>query len=92
MIDEKTENSLLFIVLLISGLLFTGAGYAGEDSIYSSYTKADGWMTPEVSLVFQGWKDGVYPWDLFGGKQDVYKRQPLEHPPAWKAAACGHVP
>ena len=65
---KKPKNSLLFIVLLISGLLFTGAGYAGEDSIYSSYTKADGWMTPEVSLVFQGWKDGVYPWDLFGGK------------------------
>lgn len=55
----------LFLLLLVSGLLITGAGYAGEHTIYASYSKQDGWMTPGLSLVFQGWKDGVYPWDLF---------------------------
>lgn len=55
----------LFLILLVSGLLITGAGYAGEHTIYASYSKQDGWMTPGLSLVFQGWKDGVYPWELF---------------------------
>ena len=55
----------LFLLLLVSGLLITGAGYAGEHTIYASYSRQDGWMTPGLSLVFQGWKDGVYPWDLF---------------------------
>lgn len=58
----------LFLLLLVSGLVITGAGYAGEHSIYAAYSKPDGWMTPGLSLVFQGWKDGVYPWELFGGK------------------------
>ncbi|WP_455618672.1 GDSL-type esterase/lipase family protein [Eisenbergiella sp.] len=57
----------LFLLLLVSGLVITGAGYAGEHSIYAAYSKPDGWMTPGLSLVFQGWKDGVYPWELFGG-------------------------
>lgn len=57
----------LFLLLLVSGLVITGAGYAGEHSIYAAYSKPEGWMTPGLSLVFQGWKDGVYPWDLFGG-------------------------
>lgn len=57
----------LFLLLIVSGLVITGAGYAGEHSIYAAYSKPDGWMTPGLSLVFQGWKDGVYPWDLFGG-------------------------
>lgn len=56
----------LFLLLLVSGLVITGAGYAGEHSIYAAYSKPDGWMTPGLSLVFQGWKDGVYPWELFG--------------------------
>ena len=55
----------LFLLLLVSGLLITGAGYAGEHTIYASYSRQDGWMTPGLSLVFQGWKDSVYPWDLF---------------------------
>lgn len=55
----------LFLLLLVSGLVITGAGYAGEHTIYASYSRQDGWMTPGLSLVFQGWKDGVYPWDLF---------------------------
>lgn len=57
----------LFLLLLVSGLVITGAGYAGEHSIYAAYSKPNGWMTPGLSLVFQGWKDGVYPWELFGG-------------------------
>ena len=49
----------LFLILLVSGLLITGAGYAGEHTIYASYSKQDGWMTPGLSLVFQGSKDGA---------------------------------
>ena len=41
----------LFLLLLVSGLVITGAGYAGEHSIYAAYSKPDGWMTPGLSLV-----------------------------------------
>lgn len=43
----------LFLLLLVSGLVITGAGYAGEHSIYAAYSKPDGWMTPGLSLVFR---------------------------------------
>ena len=56
----------LFLLLLISGLLLTGAGVAGEHTIYADYSRPNGWMTPALSLVFQGVKDGVAPWELFG--------------------------
>ena len=60
------QYSLLFL-LLLSACLLTAAGYAGKNTIYAGYSRQNGWMTPELSLVFQGWKDGVGPWDLFTG-------------------------
>lgn len=60
----------MFLILLISGCLLTGAGYAGRDTIYSSYSRKEGWMTPGLSLVFQGMKDGIYPWDLFASRPE----------------------
>lgn len=54
----------LFLLLVLSGCLFAGAGRAGANSIYADYAAegsgAPGW----ISAVFQGWKDGVYPWML----------------------------
>ena len=64
---KKWRPYSLFLLLLISGALLTGAGYAGEDSIYADYSRQNGWMTPALSLVFQGAKDGVAPWELFAG-------------------------
>lgn len=61
---KKLGPYSLFLLLLISGILLTGAGYAGEDSIYADYSRQNGWMTPALSLVFQGAKDGVFPWKL----------------------------
>ena len=52
-------------MLVVSGILLTGAGYAGEHTIYADYSRQNGWMTPVLSLVFQGWKDGIGPWELF---------------------------
>ena len=64
---KKWRPYSLFLLLLISGALLTGAGYAGEHSIYADYSRQNGWMTPALSLVFQGAKDGVAPWELFAG-------------------------
>ncbi len=61
---KRWKRYPLLLMLLITGILITGAGYLGDRSIYSAYSRTNGWMTPEVSKVFQGWKDGVYPWDL----------------------------
>ena len=61
---KKWKKYPLLLVLLITGILITGAGYMGDHSIYSAYSRTNGWMTPEASKVFQGWKDGIYPWDL----------------------------
>lgn len=64
---KKWKQYSLFFLLLVSGLLLTGAGYAGEHTIYADYCRQNGWMTPALSLVFQGFKDGVGPWELFTG-------------------------
>ena len=63
---KRWKQYSLFLLLLISGLLLTGAGVAGEHTIYADYSRLNGWMTPALSLVFQGVKDGVAPWELFG--------------------------
>ena len=63
---KRWKQYSLFLLLLISGLLLTGAGVAGEHTIYADYSRSNGWMTPALSLVFQGVKDGVAPWGLFG--------------------------
>ena len=63
---KRWKQYSLFLLLLISGLLLTGAGVAGEHTIYADYSRPNGWMTPALSLVFQGVKDGVAPWELFG--------------------------
>lgn len=62
---KKWNRYSLLFVLAVSGLLLTGAGYAGEDTIYADYSGSEGWMVPKLSLVFRGWKDGIYPWEVF---------------------------
>ena len=64
---KRWKQYSLFLLLLVSGLLLTGAGAAGEHTIYADYSRQNGWMTPVVSLVFQGLKDGTGPWELFFG-------------------------
>lgn len=60
----------LFLLLLISGLLFALAAFAGADRAYAGY-EAEG--QPVVGIVFQGLKDGIYPWNCMqdGGTQAV---------------------
>lgn len=53
-----------FLMLLVSGCLFAAAGYAGTDSIYRDY-RTDSDLSVNLSAVFRGWKDGVYPWMVF---------------------------
>lgn len=51
----------LLVLLLISGLFFTAAGAAGKQGAYSQYPYAAA-TQPLLSLAFQGWKNGVSPW------------------------------
>lgn len=70
MMMKRWKHYSLFLLLLVSGLVLTGAGAAGEHTIYADYSRQNGWMTPAVSLVFQGLKDGTGPWQLlFGAAQ-----------------------
>ncbi len=64
---KKWKQYSLFLLLLVSGFLLTGAGAAGEHTIYADYSRQNGWMTPALSLVFQGLKDGIGPWELLSG-------------------------
>ena len=90
---KKKNQFPLFFLLLLSGCLLTGAGYAGKNSIYASYDRKKDWHTPELAVVFQGMKDGVYPWMQFGGSDmnaAVFAMQtgedltePLPEAPSW---------
>ncbi len=55
------------IFLLISWAALSVVGYMGKDSIYKNY-KQDVWRMPYFVMVFEGAKDGVYPWDAKKGK------------------------
>lgn len=77
---KKQHNGTLFFALLLSTALFTGAALTGEDTLYASYSAENGWMTPRLALVFQGMKDGIYPWqpltEIFSGEK--HKQDGLE--------------
>ncbi len=55
----------LLLLILLSGILAAGLGYAGKDSIYADYRREEKTLTTGIASVFQGWKDGIYPWYLW---------------------------
>lgn len=52
------------IILIVTALILTLIGLAGERTIYSRYTLSPA-TQPHLMLVFEGIHDGIYPWDLF---------------------------
>lgn len=54
----------LFLILVISGALFTLVGIVGKNSIYKDYEYhfAD---TPFLALTLEGISKGEYPWEIF---------------------------
>lgn len=67
----------VFILLILGGLILSGFGYAGKNTIYRDY-EVDAWKTPYFSLVFQGIHDGIYPWDLWNKKALQRDNEPIE--------------
>lgn len=55
------KKAPLFLLLLLSGSFFLFAAVMGRNTVYAEipYEYAD---KPVFSLVFQGWKEGIYPW------------------------------
>ncbi len=64
----------IFLALFWIGL--SAIGYMGKDTIYRDYTE-DVRKTPYFVLVFDGIRDGIYPWELKG---EELAEQPLENP------------
>lgn len=61
------RKSRLFIVLLITAIIFTVIAAVGRNGIYSSY-KTDRVKEPLLKTVFQGIHDGKYPWQAASGE------------------------
>lgn len=61
------RKSRLFIVLLITAVIFTVIALIGRSGIYSSY-KTDPAKEPILKTVFEGIHDGKYPWQA--GEKD----------------------
>lgn len=57
----------VFLILAVSGLIFTLMGIAGRGSIYKDY-KLDLLHRPYLSLVMEGISSKTAPWDIFAGK------------------------
>ena len=58
------KQSPLFVILLVSGILFTAAAAGGRKTIYRDQT-FDPWKAPLLSILFTGLNDDIYPWQLF---------------------------
>lgn len=59
----------VFLILAVSGLIFTLMGIAGRGSIYKDY-KLDLLHRPYLSLVMEGISSKTAPWEIFAGKAD----------------------
>lgn len=49
------------MLLIISAVILTLAAYLGKNSVYADYS-VDIFKHPRLSVVFEGIKDGTYPW------------------------------
>ncbi len=58
------KKSPLFLILLLTGILFTLAAAAGRSSIYAEQ-EYDILKAPLLSVLFAGINDDLYPWQLF---------------------------
>lgn len=56
------KNYPLVCVLVLTFVLFTAASFLRRD-LYKDYEDSD-IMTPEIAAMFQGIKDGIYPWSV----------------------------
>lgn len=59
---KRLKKCPLFLAIFFSALLLTITGYGFKDTIYKKYNK-ESFLSPSMSLVFRGFKDGIYPWE-----------------------------
>ncbi len=59
----------LFILLLSSGLLLTILGVGGRGNVYATQ-EYQPLKAPILSVVFTGFNDNIYPWQIFGLEKD----------------------
>ncbi|MBP3736175.1 MAG: hypothetical protein J6I56_04065 [Lachnospiraceae bacterium] len=64
---RRLKQMPLFILLLFSTGLLSLTAYAGKDKQYGEY-ETDPVSEPFCAVVFQGLKDGIYPWDILTGR------------------------
>ena len=58
-----------FLFAVAASILFLSLlGYAGKNNVYADYS-VDILKVPQLAVVFEGIKDGKYPWNIIGGKQ-----------------------
>lgn len=59
---KRLKKCPLFLAIFFSALLLTITGYGFKDTIYKKYNK-ESVLSPSMSFVFRGVKEGIYPWD-----------------------------
>lgn len=64
-----------FLAIIIgSAILFTAIGYIGKNNVYADYS-VDFIKTPQLTVVFEGMKEGKYPWEMSEYKRDSIAEQ-----------------
>ncbi len=64
------KKAPLFLILLISGIFFLLAAVLGRTTVYAGISH-DLAAQPVLSVVFQGWKEGIYPWHVMIENENV---------------------
>ena len=60
---KKFFKSKMVVSILAGWFLLSGVGYLGKDNIYQNYSVNTA-KSPYFVLVFQGFRDHIYPWDI----------------------------
>lgn len=77
------KKAPLFILFILSILIFSLFGFLGKDNIYSAQDQKP-LEKPFLTSVFTGINDEIYPWDLFDSekrkqaKEEALERQRME--------------
>lgn len=66
---KKIGEYKVTVTLVLGWLLLSAIGYLGKDTAYEKY-ETDVKKTPYFALVFQGFHDEIYPWDIGRERQD----------------------
>ncbi len=72
------KKTPLLLLLIVTGCAFTIIARAGKDNLYQGQ-KNDLWKQPLLTVVFSGWNEEIYPWEVLLHLQENGNRQQNEN-------------